>query len=198
MRRIAYADEGAAAIGAAMQLVALSSALILDLRACSGGTPEGAAMWCSYFFHDDQVHLNDFYERSTGATRQFWTTAHLPAPRYADRPVHVLTSAVTFSGGEDVAYTLQAHGRAVVVGETTRGGAHPTARHPVTEHILVTGADRPDYQQRHRHQLGGRRSGPRRTRPSGPGTRHGTHCHLGRLGAAARRPSLGRRRQQPD
>ncbi|WP_444952006.1 S41 family peptidase [Micromonospora ureilytica] len=138
VRRIAYADEGAAAIGAAMQLVALSSALILDLRACSGGTPEGAAMWCSYFFRDDQVHLNDFYERSTGATRQFWTTAHLPAPRYADRPVHVLTSAMTFSGGEDVAYTLQAHGRAVVVGETTRGGAHPTARHPVTEHILVT------------------------------------------------------------
>ncbi|MFF0153469.1 S41 family peptidase [Micromonospora sp. NPDC005203] len=122
---------GAAAIGAAMQLVALSAALILDLRACSGGTPEGAAMCCSYFFRDDQVHLDDFYERSTGATRQFWTTAHLPAPRYADRPVHVLTSAMTFSGGEDVAYTPQAHGRAVVVvGETTRGGAHPTARHP--------------------------------------------------------------------
>ncbi|MEU8179671.1 hypothetical protein AB0B86_02710 [Micromonospora sp. NPDC049047] len=37
-----------------------------------------------------------------------------------------------------MAYTLQAHGRAVVVGETTRGGAHPTARHPVTAHILVT------------------------------------------------------------
>ncbi|MET7356389.1 peptidase S41, partial [Streptomyces mirabilis] len=31
-----------------------------------------------------------------------------------------------------------AHGRAVLVGETTRGGAHPTARHPVTEHITVT------------------------------------------------------------
>ncbi|MFC5926368.1 S41 family peptidase [Micromonospora vulcania] len=138
VRRIAYAVEGADAIGAAMQLVALSSALILDLRACAGGAPEGAAMWCSYFFRDDQVHLNDFYERSTGATRQFWTTAHLPAPRYTDRPIYALTSAMTFSGGEDVAYTLQAHGRAVVVGETTRGGAHPTARHPVTEHILVT------------------------------------------------------------
>ena len=138
VRRIAYADEGAAAIGAAMQLVAHSSALILDLRECRGGAPEGAAMWCSYFFRDDQVHLNDIYERSTGATRQFWTTAHLPAPRYTDRPVHVLTSSVTFSGGEDVAYTLQAHGRAVLVGETTRGGAHPTARHAVTEHILVT------------------------------------------------------------
>jgi len=138
VRRIAFADTGASAIGAAMQLVAHSTALILDLRACHGGAPEGAAMWCSYFFRDDQVHLNDIYERSTGTTRQYWTTAHLPAPRFADRPVYVLTSEVTFSGGEDVAYTLQAHGRAVIVGETTRGGAHPTARHAVTEHILVT------------------------------------------------------------
>ena len=138
VRRIAFADTGASAIGAAMQLVAHSTALILDLRACHGGAPDGAAMWCSYFFRDDQVHLNDIYERSTGTTRQYWTTAHLPAPRYADRPVYVLTSEVTFSGGEDVAYTLQAHGRAVIVGETTRGGAHPTARHAVTEQILVT------------------------------------------------------------
>jgi C-terminal processing protease CtpA/Prc len=138
IRRIAYADEGGRAIGAAMELVALSSALILDLRACRGGAPEGAAMWCSYFFPDDQVHLNDIYDRCTDSTRQFWTTAHLPAPRYLDRPVYVLTGSLTFSGGEDVAYTLQAHGRAVVVGETTRGGAHPTARYAVAEHVLVT------------------------------------------------------------
>lgn len=138
IRRIAYAEEGGRVIGAAMELVALSSALILDLRACRGGAPEGAAMWCSYFFPDDQVHLNDIYDRCSGSTRQFWTTAHLPAPRYLDRPVYVLTSSLTFSGGEDVAYTLQAHGRAVVVGETTRGGAHPTARYAVAEHVLVT------------------------------------------------------------
>ncbi|UQW99919.1 S41 family peptidase [Streptomyces sp. RerS4] len=138
VRWIATADGGAAVIGAAMHLVASSSALVLDLRSCRGGAPEGAAMWCSYFFGDDQVHLNDIYDRTSGETRQFWTLPHLPAPRYTDRPVYVLTSATTFSGGEDVAYTLQAHGRAVLVGETTRGGAHPTVRHPVTEHILVT------------------------------------------------------------
>ncbi|MGE7385097.1 S41 family peptidase [Streptomyces sp. NPDC004126] len=138
VRRIATAIEGATAIGAVMQLVANSSALVLDLRECLGGFPEGAALWCSYFFPDDQVHLNDIYERATDTTRQYWTTGHLPAPRYTDRPVYVLTSATTFSGGEDVAYTLQAHGRAVVVGATSRGGAHPTARHAVAEHILVT------------------------------------------------------------
>jgi len=38
----------------------------------------------------------------------------------------VLTSSRTFSGGEDFAYTLQAVGRAQVIGETTGGGAHPT------------------------------------------------------------------------
>jgi len=38
----------------------------------------------------------------------------------------VLTSATTFSGGEALAYDLQALGRATVVGETTRGGAHPS------------------------------------------------------------------------
>jgi hypothetical protein len=137
IRRIADAGEGAGAIGAAMELVARTRALILDLRECRGGSPEGAAMWCSYFFADDQVHLNDIYERSSDSTRQYWTASHLVAPRYLGRPVYVLTSAITFSGGEDVAYTLQAHKRAVIVGETTRGGAHPTARHPVTEHITI-------------------------------------------------------------
>lgn len=135
---IADAAGGARAIGAAMQLVADSTALVLDLRTCLGGSPEGAAMWCSYFFGDDQVHLNDIYDRTSGVTRQYWTTAHLPAPRYTDRPVYVLTSSTTFSGGEDVAYTLQAQGRAVVIGETTRGGAHPTARYAVTAHVQVT------------------------------------------------------------
>lgn len=135
--RIADAGEGAHMIGAAMRLVAHTSALILDLRQCSGGAPTGAAMWCSYFFPDDQVHLNDIYERATDSTRQYWTASHLPAPRYLNRPVYVLTSVDTFSGGEDVAYTLQAHGRALIVGDTTRGGAHPTARYPVSEHITV-------------------------------------------------------------
>ncbi|WP_274911981.1 S41 family peptidase [Streptomyces sp. WZ-12] len=138
IRRIADGGEGIRAIGAAMELGAPTRALLLDLRECRGGAPEGAALWCSYFFPDDQVHLNDTYSRATDSTRQYWTASHLPAPRYLDRPVYALTSATTFSGGEDVAYALQAHGRAVVVGETTRGDAHPTDRHPVTEHITVT------------------------------------------------------------
>jgi C-terminal processing protease CtpA/Prc len=124
-------------IGAAMELVAHTDALILDLRECLGGSPEGCTLWCSYFFPDDQTHIKDIHDRITGTTRQYWTAAHLPSPRYLDRPVYVLTSARTFSGGEDFAYTLQAHKRALVIGETTRGGAHPTGTYRLTEHVAV-------------------------------------------------------------
>lgn len=44
---------------------------------------------------------------TTVSTRQPWTGAQLPAPRYLDRLVYVLTSARTFLGGEDVADTLR-------------------------------------------------------------------------------------------
>ena len=41
------------------------------------------------------------------------------------------TSSHTFSGGEDFCYTLQALGRAQVIGVTTGGGAHPTRPFPM-------------------------------------------------------------------
>src|SRR5262249_44843947 len=74
-------------------------------------------------------------EGPSGPTRQYWTSPYLPGPRYLDRPVYVLTSATTFSGGEALAYDLQALGRAVVVGERTRGGAHPSVMVPLTGQI---------------------------------------------------------------
>ncbi|MFD0526358.1 S41 family peptidase [Kitasatospora arboriphila] len=50
----------------------------------------------------------------------------------------MLTSAVTFSGGEELAYNLKVLERATLIGETTRGGAHPTSRIPVSPHVAVT------------------------------------------------------------
>jgi Peptidase family S41 len=53
------------------------------------------------------------------------------------RPVYVLTSSRTFSGGEDFCYTLQALGRAEVIGETTGGGAHPTRPFPISAAVHI-------------------------------------------------------------
>jgi C-terminal processing protease CtpA/Prc len=128
-------STGGANLAAAMQLVENTDALILDLRATRGGSPDGVAFLASHLFPDGELHLSDLVEGPNGPTRQYWTSAYVPGPRYLDRPVCVLTSSTTFSGGEALAYDLQAHGRAVVLGETTRGGAHPSIMVPLTEQI---------------------------------------------------------------
>jgi C-terminal processing protease CtpA/Prc len=113
-------------IAAAMELVKDTDALILDLRETRGGAPDGVALWCSYLLPDGEVHLNDVVQGAHGPTRQYWTSGHVAGPRYGERPMYVLVSSATFSGGEALAYDLKALGRATIVGEVTRGGAHPS------------------------------------------------------------------------
>jgi hypothetical protein len=139
VRRIPVPANAGPAIAAAMELVAGTYALIFDLRRNGGGAPEGVTFWCSYLLGEEPTHLNDIFRADTGETRQFWALPYVPGPRYLDRPVYVLTSGRTFSGGEDLCYTLQALGRAEVIGETTGGGAHPTRPFPISPavHIAV-------------------------------------------------------------
>jgi hypothetical protein len=124
------------AIAAAMELVAGTFALIFDLRDNHGGAPDGVVFWCSYLFAE-RTHLNDIFHADTGETRQFWSVPYVPGTLYLDRPVYVLASAETFSGGEDFCYTLQAQGRAEIIGETTGGGAHPTRGFPISPAVHI-------------------------------------------------------------
>ncbi|GHJ44302.1 interphotoreceptor retinoid-binding protein [Catellatospora sp. TT07R-123] len=138
LHNVTSPDVGASAIAAAMQLVEHTEALIIDLRRNRGGSPDGAIFWCSYFFKDEQTHLNSIYDGTTRQTRQYWSLAWVPGRRYLDRPVYALTSDTTFSGGEEIAYNLQAQRRAVLIGQTTRGGAHPTDRYPLSDTVEIT------------------------------------------------------------
>jgi Peptidase family S41/N-terminal domain of Peptidase_S41 in eukaryotic IRBP len=139
LRRVPMPENAGPAIAAAMELVSGTYALIIDLRRNGGGAPHGVTFWCSYLLPEEPVHLNDIFHADTGETRQFWSLPYLPGSRYLDRPVYVLTSSRTFSGGEDLCYTLQALRRAEVIGETTGGGAHPTRPFPISAavHIAV-------------------------------------------------------------
>jgi len=80
LRRMAMAANAGPAITAAMELVAGTHALIIDMRHNGGGAPDGVVFWC---------------------------------------------------------YTLQALGRATVVGETTGGGAHPTRGFPISAAVHI-------------------------------------------------------------
>ncbi|AKT41258.1 S41 family peptidase [Chondromyces crocatus] len=131
-----FPARGARAAAAAMELLADTDALIIDVRHNPGGDPDLVATLCSYFF-PEPVHLNDIYDRPKNATRQYWTSAAIPGRRYLDRPIYVLISRRTFSGAEEFAYDLQQLKRATLVGETTGGGANPGEVLRLSEHLAA-------------------------------------------------------------
>jgi len=114
---------GATAV-AALNFLANVDALIIDLRNNGGGSPSMIQLIFSYLL-DEPTHLNSFYIRESDRYDQFWTQAHVAGPRLTDVPVFVLVSRRTFSAAEEFSYDMQALERGTIVGDTTRGGAHP-------------------------------------------------------------------------
>ncbi len=121
----------------AMNFLANTNALIIDLRQCRGGNPGMVALMSSYLFDGEPIHLNSLYWREKDFTQQYWTLPYVPGQRFVDKPIYILTSSDTFSAGEEFAYNLQTRQRATLVGETTSGGAHPGSPYRLHPHFEV-------------------------------------------------------------
>jgi C-terminal processing protease CtpA/Prc len=122
---------------AAMDKLADTDALIIDLRHNRGGSPLSVALLISYFV-DRRTRLNAFWERASGETVQLWTLDKLDGKRYGGKkPVLILAGPHTASAGEDFTYTMQALKRATVIGERTWGGAHPTMSWRLGDHLYA-------------------------------------------------------------
>lgn len=122
---------------AAMDELAGTDGLIMDLRGHRGGHPEGVALLISYFV-DGRTRLNDIWDRSTGTSKQHWTVDKLDGKRYGSRkPVLILAGPDTKSAGEEFVYTMQALKRATVIGAPTWGGAHPSRAFRIGEHFFA-------------------------------------------------------------
>lgn len=105
-----------------MALLENTAAVIIDLSACEGGAPDMVQFIASHFVEANQP-LSGIEER--GANLEEWRTlTELESPRLLKKPLAVLISKVTFSAAEALAYDLQVLKRAVIIGETSRGGAH--------------------------------------------------------------------------
>ncbi|MFC5550984.1 S41 family peptidase [Massilia aerilata] len=136
-RFFASAAESGPAIGAAMTLLANTDALIIDLRENGGGATDAVPLLASYFF-DEPTHIADLYRRAGDVTEQQWTSPAVPGKRFgADNEVYILTSKETFSAAEGLAFALKNLKRAVIVGETTRGGAHPSRIKTINAHLAL-------------------------------------------------------------
>jgi len=113
-----------APIAAAFAFLRNSTALIVDCRSNTGGDPETVGFIVSYLSGGSSYVINSVSDRAGRAVREYRTT-NLGALSFGPtKPVFVLTSPITFSAGEMLAYDLQAFGRASIVGEVTAGGGN--------------------------------------------------------------------------
>ncbi|MEU6742156.1 S41 family peptidase [Streptosporangium sandarakinum] len=116
---------------------AASLAAVTGVEAEGVGDDRGGAVL------DERTHLNTMYRRGGERSERSWSLPHVPGARFGGgKPLYVLSGDSTFSAAEEPAYDLQQFGRAVVVGEPTRGGAHPCKGwtvHPHLEAAVPTG-----------------------------------------------------------
>lgn len=107
----------------AFRFVANTKALIIDMRYNGGGSPETVLAMENYFF-DKKIPMTHIIDFKKDTLKQYTdpnkTTFKLKMP------VYILTSKWTFSGAEDFTYGMKHSKRAIVVGDTSGGGAHPT------------------------------------------------------------------------
>lgn len=128
LRYFAADEDGAALIDAAMALLKDTDVLIIDLRDNNGGGGESDTRLLGQL-SATPIPMSAVTWRNPNGTLETWERqASIPAggPLYAGKPVFVLVSKRTFSAAEGVAYDLKASGRAVLIGERTRGAGNPS------------------------------------------------------------------------
>ena len=131
------ADVGGETAIAAMNFLANTDALIIDMRySTNGGNPTMSVLLSSYLF-DKPVHLGDGYWREGNRTEQSWTMPYVPGKRYIGKDVYFLTSKDTISAGEGFVYDLQNLKRVTVIGEITAGAANPGFEYRISEHFFM-------------------------------------------------------------
>ena len=113
-----------AAADAAMQFVGGTPSLIIDLRDNGGGSPNMVGYLVQQFVAEPAKVASMFRNRHGPDGFEISPVASV-LPKRLDTPLFILVSARTGSSAEALAYTLQAAGRAVIVGERTGGAANP-------------------------------------------------------------------------
>lgn len=99
-----------------------SDAIIFDLRQNGGGSPAMIGYLISAFVSPTANVYNTFHTRD----EVFSERPAIPySPPMLDTPLFVLVGPGTASAAESLAYSLQACGRATIVGEPSAGAANP-------------------------------------------------------------------------
>ncbi|UCF65192.1 MAG: hypothetical protein JSW33_04990, partial [bacterium] len=119
-RRFYYFTDTRDLMNAAMKFMSNANSIIIDLRENGGGSGE----YLSSYFLVYPTQLNSWYSREDDFLTEYWTIKEIGVERCTDVPLFILTSKRTFSAAESFAYDMKVRKRAVIIGDSTKGGAH--------------------------------------------------------------------------
>jgi len=128
-------DPARIAADGALAAVSGAAAVIFDLRQSMGGAPDMVGYLASAFFAPGRDGIyNVFTSRSETRTEKPETPYANPRP---DVPLYAVISGRTSSAAESFPYTLQAAGRATIVGEASSGAGNPGSVFPMKSGYTV-------------------------------------------------------------
>lgn len=115
-------NEAKPTLDSAMGFLGNTDAMIIDLRDNPGGFGGFISYFMSYFFPAERTLLFK-RELSIADSQEFYVETDLPNKRLDNIPVYILINNRTGSAATNFSYTMQKHGRAIVVGQTTGAGS---------------------------------------------------------------------------
>jgi len=120
LTRFYYFPDIKKRVVAAIDFLSNANAIIIDLRENGGGSGD----FLSSYFLPYPTQLNSWYSREDNLLTEYWTIREIGTDRLTDVPLFLLTSSRTFSAAESFAYDMQVRKRAIIIGDSTKGGAH--------------------------------------------------------------------------
>ncbi len=109
----------------AMEMLATSDAIIIDLRSNYGGRGDMVEYLLSHFFEKPIATSKTIKRQGDEFIEHLNYTKEIPGIKKLPKiPLFVLISSNTFSAAEGFSYPLKIHKRALFIGEATKGGAN--------------------------------------------------------------------------
>lgn len=127
------ADGVEQAIAHALETLAHTDAIIIDLRRNGGGSGRMSHLLFSHFLGAEPVPTIRVVDRVARTDETLRSVGQVSGPRRPDVPLYVLTSRASASAAEEFAFVLRNLGRATIVGDRTAGAGHMN---------MVVGVDR--------------------------------------------------------
>jgi len=133
LRRFYYFPDIRDRVSGAIAFLSQADAIIIDIRKNGGGSGD----YLSSYFLPHSTQLNGWYSREEDFLTEFWTREDIGMEPLLEVPLFILTSDETFSAAESFAYDLQVRGRAILIGDSTKGGAHSVDLYPIDHQFEI-------------------------------------------------------------